>query len=199
MHYVIGLGNPGDQYATTRHNAGRIVLAHLLATYHFSDLVASAKYASHIAEGAIGRAPVVVAFPDTYMNDSGTAAAKLVPSARDAAKLIVVYDDIDLPLGSVRISFGRGSGGHRGVASVAHALGTKDFVRIRVGVAPVSFFGAVRKPAGEDRVVRFLLGRMRPRELRTLEKLAPRVSEMIETIVTHGVHEAMNRYNNSAA
>lgn len=199
MHYIVGLGNPGAEYETTRHNAGRIVLAHLMDAHHFPKLISSARYAARIAEGTIADTPATVAFPETYMNASGSAVAKLVTNARDAKRLIVVYDDIDLPLGSVRIATGRGSGGHRGVADIIASLGTKDFVRLRVGVAPVSIFGTVRKPRGEERVVRFLLNPMRPRELRRLTELGPYVSDIIEMIVKDGPHAAMNRYNTRAS
>src|SRR3989344_1686430 len=111
MYIVVGLGNPGEQYARTRHNTGRMV----------ADIVAEK------VEG------VKVFVPDTFMNHSGKAVSKVIKSKKAAEKLIVIYDDLDLALGTMKISYNRSSGGHKGVESIIKALKTEAFIRIRIG------------------------------------------------------------------
>ncbi len=195
MHYVVGLGNPGSEYESTRHNTGRIVLAHFLRSHSFPDLVASKKYASLIAEGIVGDEAVTVLMPETFMNKSGSAVAKLVTSSKKAKQLVVVYDDVDLPLGTVRVAFGRSSGGHNGVESIIRALKTKDFIRIRVGICPRTPAGKLKKPKGEPAVLDFLLGEFKKPEVLVLQKVGVRVNDVLRTVVEKGYVAAMNEYN----
>src|SRR5690606_18359209 len=124
------------EYSKTRHNAGRMA-------------------ADFVAEKVSG---VKVLTPDTFMNHSGKFVAKHVKSQKAAEKLIVLYDDLDLPLGNIKISFNRSSGGHRGVESIIKALKTEAFVRIRIGVSPATPTGKLKKPKGEKEVEKFILG-----------------------------------------
>lgn len=195
MHYIVGLGNPDEEHEGTRHNTGRIVLSHFLKKQHLPLPVSSVKYASLISESEIGGEKVLILWPETYMNRSGSAVSKAVKSAKMAQKLIVVYDDIDLPLGTVKISYGRGSGGHKGVESIIRALKTKNFARIRVGVTPTTPAGKLKKPKGEQKIIAFLLSDFKKPEREILQKASKRVSEAIETIVTDGLARAMNRFN----
>src|SRR3989344_192452 len=116
MYIVVGLGNPSAKYAKTRHNTGR------MAADNVRDKVSGIK----------------VFVPDTFMNKTGSAVAKVVKSKRAAEKLIVIYDDLDLPLGTMRISYNRGSGGHKGLESIIRALKTREFIRIRIGIGKKS-------------------------------------------------------------
>jgi PTH1 family peptidyl-tRNA hydrolase len=191
MHYIVGLGNPGAQYELTRHNAGRIVLASFLKTHDMPTPVISAKYSSLISEGD----DIFLMFPETFMNKSGSAVAKIVTSAKKAKNLIVVYDDMDLPLGSIKISFGRSSGGHNGVESIIKTLKTKDFVRIRVGICPATPTGKLRKPKGEQKILDFLMGDFKTAELDILKKVSKKVAEAIDTIMDEGHVQAMNQFN----
>lgn len=195
MFVIVGLGNPGDEYHDTRHNVGRIVLADVIETYAFPEPVGSRTYASLISEGHVDREKVLIMFPETYMNKSGSAVKKAVPSAKKAQKLIVVYDDIDLPLGTIKISYGRGSGGHNGIRSIIRALGTKDFVRVRVGIAPTTPKGTIRKPKGQQKVLDFLMGDFKKREQDVLKKVSRTITKVLETIITKDVNAAMNAYN----
>lgn len=195
MYYVVGLGNPGEEYAHTRHNVGRIVVVHFLHANGFPVLVASAKYAGYIAEGMLEDEKVFVLQPETYMNKSGSAVAKVITNSKKARNLVVIYDDIDLPLGTIKISYGRGSGGHRGVESIIRTLKTKDFARIRVGIAPTTSSGKLRKPKGEQKVIDFLLSDFKKPEQAIIRKTAKQVSDIIETIVTESLAAAMNRFN----
>lgn len=195
MHYIVGLGNPGTEYESTRHNAGRLVLSRFFEMHHFPELVASAKYAAQVTEGVVGDERVTVLYPETFMNKSGSSVAKAVTSTKKAERLIVVYDDIDLPLGSMKIAHGRGSGGHRGVESIIKALKTKEFTRLRIGVAQTTPGGKLRKPKGEDAVVEFLLGEFKKPERVVLDALAERIADALTAIITEGRAAAMNRYN----
>jgi PTH1 family peptidyl-tRNA hydrolase len=191
MHYIVGLGNPGEKYEMTRHNAGRIVLATFLKAHDMPTPVISAKYSSLISEGD----DIFLMFPETFMNKSGSAVAKIVTSAKKAKNLIVVYDDMDLPLGSIKISFGRSSGGHNGVESIIKTLKTKDFVRIRVGICPATPTGKLRKPKGEQKILDFLMGDFKTAELDILKKVSKKVAEAIDTIMDEGHVQAMNQFN----
>jgi PTH1 family peptidyl-tRNA hydrolase len=129
------------------------------------------------------------------MNKSGAAVAKFVKSQKAAERLIVVYDDLDLPLGTMKLSFDRGSGGHKGIESIIRAVKTKKFIRVRVGVSPSTASGAIRKPDGEKVVLNFILARFKPHEQEELNRVFKRTSEAIETIVSEGREMAMNRFN----
>lgn len=173
MHIVVGLGNPGDEYACTRHNTGRIA----------ADLVAE-KVKS-----------VKVLTPDTYMNHSGKFVAKHVKSKKAAEKLIVIYDDLDLPLGAMKISYNRSSGGHRGVESIIKALKTEAFIRIRIGISPTTPSGKLKKPMGEKEVEKHILGEFKTKEDEVLRKIFKKVVSAVEMIKKEGLQAAMGEFN----
>ncbi|MFN3188472.1 MAG: aminoacyl-tRNA hydrolase [Candidatus Paceibacteria bacterium] len=198
MHYVVGLGNPGDKYQNSRHNIGWQVLDVLCAEKKLPTPLLEKKYSGMVSEGIIAGLPVLVLYPDTFMNHSGSAVKKLVPP-KDAQRLIVVYDDIALPLGVVRISFGRGSGGHNGVVSIANSLGTKDFVRVRIGIGKMGFWpwekkGVVRRPSGEA-LPKYVLGNFTKREQNILPDVYSKATVAIIDCITLGYDQAMNIHN----
>ncbi|MCD5382382.1 MAG: aminoacyl-tRNA hydrolase [Candidatus Pacebacteria bacterium] len=195
MCIVVGLGNPGSEYVGTRHNVGQMVLTHVMESYHFSDMVRISKYAGHYAEGTICSKEVDILFPDTFMNKSGVSVGKVLATrTQHKPQLVVVYDDVAIPVGELKISFGRGSGGHNGINSIVDAIGTKDFARIRVGIAPKTLFGAVARPKGA-RMSTFVLGKFSRREQKAIEDVAQKVSRALRLIVTDGVEKAMNELN----
>lgn len=193
MHVIAALGNPGDKYEHTRHNAGRLLMKEVLRQWHFPDMVASAKFGGEISEGTKDGEEVRVLFPDTYMNESGRSIIKAV-EAGEADKLIVVYDEIDIPLGEFKLTFGRGSGGHNGLKSVIDAMGTPNFLRLRAGIAPRTFFGGIVRPTG-DRLADYVLGQLSSREEKKLLGLADEVSRALETAITEGKEKAMTMFN----
>ncbi len=194
MYYIVGLGNPGKEYEDTRHNIGWMVLDWLVAGAGLPAPVASSKYAGRVSEGVLDSEEITLLYPETFMNKSGSAVKKLV-SASDAGRLIVVYDDVDLALGELKVSFGRGDGGHNGIKSIVAELGTKDFVRIRVGISPKSFWtGKVKRPAAE-RLGRHVLGIFSSGEQKVVADVLGTASEAIRLIVVSGVEKAMNQYN----
>ena len=170
---LVGLGNPGPEYKGSRHNAGREFLLAL--------------------EDKIGKRGKVLT-PDSYMNNSGAAIKRIVPSAKAAEKLVVLHDELDMPLGSVKISFGSGSGGHRGVESIIKALKTKDFVRIRIGISPATPKGLLKKP-DQNKIVDFVLGKFKSSEQAKLKTARKKVGEALELILNDGIQAAMTATN----
>jgi peptidyl-tRNA hydrolase, PTH1 family len=192
---VIGLGNPGNEYEGTRHNAGRMALQYF-AKKHGASQWKEHKSSESLTTGAtVGKNLLALVLPDTFMNKSGAAAAKFVKSVRAAEKMIVVYDDLDLPIGKIKVSFNRGSGGHKGVESIMRSVKTKKFTRIRIGVTPTTSGGKLKKPEAGDGVNRFILNKFREGELEELKKVFKNVSEAIEIIVRENPLIAMNTFN----
>ena len=178
MKLVVGLGNPGTEYENTRHNTGRILVG-LIEKKLEENSKLKIKFLT----------------PDNFMNNSGPAVAKALAGKRALKDLIVVYDDIDLPLGKIKISFNRSSGGHNGLASVIKALKSEEFLRIRVGISPATPSGKIRKPKGEKDVLKFLLGEFKKPELEIVKKLSKKVAEAVEMIFTESKEKAMSLYN----
>jgi PTH1 family peptidyl-tRNA hydrolase len=176
MKLVVGLGNLGKEYENTRHNTGRIMVG--------------------IVEKKLADSKIKFVTPDTFMNNSGKAVAPLIKSKKDLQGLIVIYDDIDLPLGKIKISFNRSAGGHNGLGSIIKALKSEEFLRIRIGISPSTQKGVVKKPQGEKAVLNFLLGEFKKPELETIKKLGTKVSQAVETIFAEGKEKAMSLYNN---
>lgn len=193
--FIVGLGNPGEEYKETRHNIGRNAVFFAAKIFSFENFAENKKAAAHIAEGKIGKALVAAIVPDTYMNKSGNAVSRFVKSKKAAENLVVLHDELDLPLGKIKISFGRGSGGHKGLESIMRALKTKDFVRVRIGISPSTPSGKLRKPQGEKEVIDFILGKFKKAEQEELRATFKKVSAAVETILTEGRAAAMNAFN----
>ena len=173
-YIVVGLGNPGKEYENTRHNTGR-----LAATYISKSRNLDAK----------------IIFPETFMNKSGLAVAKVVKSKKAAEKLIVIYDDLDLALGSMKISYNRSSGGHRGVESIIKALKTEAFIRIRIGISPLTPSGKLKKPKGEKEVEKHILTEFKKPEMEIMKKMFKKAAEAVEVLVESGLTKAMTEFN----
>ena len=192
---IVGLGNPGDEYANTRHNAGRMALEYFASALDFTSLMEDKKNKVRVSKGALKKNLVALIAPDTYMNKSGSAVSKYVKSAKAAERMVVVYDDLDLPLGMVKISFDRGSGGHKGLESVTRAVKTKKFTRVRIGVSPTTAGGTLRKPSGEKEVLDFILTKFRVHETEELKRVFKRVKDILECTIVEGHARAMNKFN----
>lgn len=192
---IVGLGNPGPEYENTRHNAGRMALTHFAKKNGLPEWKADKKNELTATRGTLGKSIFVLLLPDTYMNNSGKAVMKYVKSAKMAEKMLVVYDDLDLPLGKIKLSYDRGSGGHRGLDSIMRAVKTRKFARIRIGVSPETAGGALRKPHGEKEVNDFILGKFKPNEMEELKKVFKRTTEAIGDVIERGALIAMNEVN----
>lgn len=193
-YIIVGLGNPGEEYENTRHNAGRIVLEAVRKEYG-EDFVFDKKLNAHKSSGQIGKTKVILLAPETFMNNSGKAVGPLVKSVKAAEKLVVIYDDFSLPLGKIRISFNRSSGGHNGLESVRKAVKTEAFVRFRIGTAPENAKGHAKLLHGEDKIEKFILGKFKEDELKELKKVSKVVSEALEVLVKDGREKAMSLFN----
>jgi peptidyl-tRNA hydrolase, PTH1 family len=184
MYLLVGLGNPGKKYEKTRHNVGFMVVDEFAKQHSFPDFALSKKHATLVSEGVLNQVRVILMKPQTFMNNSGKAVASLVSlrflklsETKELAKeLVVVHDDIDIPLGKIRISQGRGSAGHKGVESIIQSLGTKNFARIRIGIQPV-------KGKPKD-VETFVLQAFKKTELPLLESAIDQTTESLLSVTT---------------
>lgn len=193
---IVGLGNPGGEYAATRHNTGRVVLEEFRGAHDIPDWEIKKPYNALATKGEVAKTEVLLIEPETMVNNSGKSLLSLVKSKKQAERLVVIYDDLDLPLGKWKFSFNRGSGGHKGVESIACAIKTKAFVRVRVGITPVSLLGKMKKPKGGGAVVKFILGKFTNSELVELKKVSKEVSWGLEILLKHGLERAMGECNN---
>ena len=182
MYTIVGLGNPGKEYENTRHNAGVRAAEAFAHAHAFRDFVESGKFAGLISEGVIDGNEVRILIPTTFMNKSGISVQKALANEGALEKLIVLHDELDLPLGSFKISKGRGNAGHNGVQSIIDALGTNEFTRVRIGVSPVSIFGNMKRPTG-PRVGDFVLKDFSRGERAKFERSFPDIIEAVKELL----------------
>jgi len=195
IYTIAGLGNPGVEYEKTRHNTGRIILENIRSARKLPEWEKDKKTNALTLQEAAGENKIAYVMPETFMNKSGTSVSKFIKNAKQAERLVVVYDDLDLPIGTFKISFDRGSGGHRGVGSIIKSLRTKAFMRIRVGISPSTPAGKLKKPKGEDAVLKFIMKPFTPNEEKTLKKLSKKIDEAIQLFIKEGRGKAMNTFN----
>ncbi|PIP86808.1 aminoacyl-tRNA hydrolase [Candidatus Campbellbacteria bacterium CG11_big_fil_rev_8_21_14_0_20_44_21] len=195
MFLIAGLGNPGEKYEKSRHNVGWIVLDRFAKDFSFGAYVKSAKNMGELSESRIGKEKVVILRPHTMMNNSGKAVSTLIKSKKAAQNLVVIHDDLDMPLGKFKIVYNRGSGGHKGVRSVKKALGTNEFLRIKVGISPSTLSGKVKKPKGEKAVLNFIIGEFKEAERKKIKKVAKDISEALRSIILDGRELAQTDWN----
>jgi PTH1 family peptidyl-tRNA hydrolase len=183
MKAIVGLGNPGSKYARSRHNVGFMVLDRLAEKQGVRFNQKRAR--SVLAQGLVGQSHVLLAKPQTYMNLSGQAVQSLLMTLRlKPSDLLVVYDDFDLPLGTLRLRERGSPGTHNGMRSIVDVIGT-DFPRLRVGIGSAEGVGASNH----------VLSDFGPTEWNTFEQSRDRAVEAIEAFVEHGISAAMNRFN----
>lgn len=195
MHYIVGLGNHGEKYQNTRHNVGWLICDYVRVEARLPDLIDDKSMSGRMTEGSIGGTPIKLLYPDTFMNNSGSAVVKFVPK-NEVGNLIVIHDDIDLPLGEIKLGRGRGDGGNNGIKSLIEKLGTKDFIRIRIGIAPRSFWtGEVKRPKGGGPLERFVLKPFSKKEVEQLKEVKERAYGALQTILSSNLETAMNKFN----
>jgi len=184
LKLIVGLGNPGRPYAANRHNVGFRCLDYLARVHGLSFVRDQAK--ADLASGRIATLRVLLAKPRTYMNLSGQAVRRLARFYKIAPQdILVIYDDLDLPLGVIRLRPEGGSGGHKGMKSIIESLGTEAFPRLRIGIG---------RPPDED-VVDYVLSDFTPDEEIAVENAYERVVAAVECFLTEGIAAAMNGYN----
>ncbi|HEX2295305.1 MAG TPA: aminoacyl-tRNA hydrolase [Actinomycetota bacterium] len=184
-HVVVGLGNPGERYAGTRHNAGALAVDVLLD--RAGGRLKSHKSGCLVAEVSMRGERVVLARPTTYMNESGRPVRALLRWYKQPVEnLVVVHDEIDIPFGEVRVKSGGGTAGHNGLGSIVNHLGSKDFARVRVGVG---------RPPGAKAAAGHVLAGFSAGERKELPFLLVTAADAVESIVGDGVERAMNEFN----
>jgi PTH1 family peptidyl-tRNA hydrolase len=192
VRLIVGLGNPGQNYTQSRHNIGSKCLSHFAREHgiRFDKKQCQARTGS----GTVAGSEVVLARPQTFMNRSGDSVGPLVRKFRVGLdNLIVIHDDLDLPLGKIRIRPGGSSAGHKGIGSIIENLGSQEFTRIRVGIGrpPVEEGATI----SEDDIIDWVLSEFTPEESEVIAGVIPRVGEAIDCLLTEGVTAAMNRFN----
>jgi len=176
MNIIIGLGNPGQKYVNTRHNVGFRAVDEIAANFQFPIFNSQSIYNSQISKGQINDQTIILAKPQVFMNLSGISVKKLIKNLKiEIRNLVVVHDDIDLPVGQFKIQKGRGSAGHKGVQSIINELGTKDFWRIRIGVCPQR-----GKPKN---VERFVLQEFTKQEKEIIKSLIGQIPKQIKAVI----------------
>ena len=187
MAYVIvGLGNPGSQYAFTRHNAGRMAVEAFARAEGFPAFKKKFLQHASVSVGEVDGVKVTLVLPEVYMNTSGKAVVPFVKNPHQAEKLLVVRDELDLPVGSIKMTgFGRGSGGQNGVESIMRAIKTKNYAQLKVGIA--------RSADGDTS--KHVLSTFRPDDRDALEAGLRRAGESMRIFITQGLEEATRRAN----
>ena len=187
MRAIVGLGNPGPEYTETRHNAGFRLADHLAARWRLEPLRRADR--ARVAEGSWNGHTVRIVKPQTYMNRSGAAIAPLLdlPGFDASRDLLILVDEVALPLGRFRLRGAGSAGGHNGLKSVEGVLRRQDYARLRIGVGP--------KPAGLDELSDYVLDSFAREEREVLDELLDPMAEAVETWVDQGIEQAMNKHN----
>jgi len=195
MILIVGLGNPGEEYKISRHNVGFIILDNILGDKN--EWKKSSGTKAFFYKDSISEKTVLYLKPQTFMNNSGLAVSYIQNEKTKikSENIIVIYDDIDLPLGSYKISFNRSSGGHNGLESIIKKIKSREFIRIRIGISAKTPSGKIRKPKGQEAILKFLLGNFKQDELKEIKKISKKVHEILEVIVKDGKDKAMSVYN----
>lgn len=190
---IVGLGNPGEKYAGSRHNIGFMCLDRFAQD---RDLVFTRSQSrAKIAEGRIGNHDVVLAKPHTFMNLSGESVGRLVRKLKvKTENLIIIHDDLDLPSGRIRIRLGGSSAGHKGINSiVAHLGGNQEFIRVRIGIGRPN--GLESGKSDEDEVITYVLGTFSAEEKIIINDVIVGASEVLQSLLVEGLTATMNKFN----
>lgn len=195
MYLIVGLGNPGRDYAKTRHNAGFIVVDELARRWR-ADWKVEKKFSARMARAESNERQALLCEPQTFMNSSGEAVAAVVNFYRIAlARLLVIVDDADLPLGQIRLRPGGSSGGHHGLESIEQHLASREYARLRIGI------GAGAKPlpragsTGPREITGHVLGRFNSTEAKLADKVFAVATDQAECWLNDGIQKAMNQFN----
>ncbi len=187
LYLIAGLGNPGAEYARTRHNAGFLVVERLAELWRASWSF-EAKFSAQVARVRRDEGQVLLCRPQTYMNSSGEAVGALRSYYQVAlSRLLVVVDDADLPLGELRLRPRGSSGGHHGLESIEQRLGSRDYARLRLGIG--------RTGPEQREITNYVLGRFSPDEQKIFEQVRDRAGNQIDCWLTAGIQRAMNEFN----
>jgi len=201
MKIIVGLGNPGEKYEGTRHNIGFATLDHLLKKYQPVDQSVwedNKKTKSLIKKLTIGEFPVLLAKPQTFMNNSGMALSLLTQYFKvKPEEVIIIHDDLDLPLGKIQIRFGGGSAGHNGIESVIEALKTDKFTRIRMGIGhpKTRIKNKELRIKSDDTVSNYVVSHFAEGEHKDVRNMVKHVQKNLELLLEHGIEAFLSKYN----
>jgi len=194
VRLIAGLGNPGAKYAGNRHNIGFMCVEYFAHENSLSFTRSNSQ--AKVVEGRIAAHDIVLAKPQTFMNNSGVSVSGLVRKFKvKFENLIIVHDDLDLPLGRIRIRLGGSSGGHNGINSIVQHIGNQEFIRVRVGIGRPN--GQETSKNGEDEVISHVLGDFTAEENALMKQVIPCVNEALQCLLSAGLTEAMNKYNST--
>lgn len=195
MILIVGLGNPGIEYQFTPHNAGFLAIDRLAEQY--GAVVANRRCKALTATVRIGEREAILAKPETFMNLSGLSVEALLKEygADPTSELIVLYDELDLPLGALKVRDRGSAAGHNGVKSIIGALGSQEWTRVRIGVGPESPAGRASGAAGKRGGKDYLLTPLRKGDLAVLDGVLDRTADAVRCIIQQGVSAAMNEFN----
>ena len=197
MYLVVGLGNPGDVYTHTRHNTGAEAVSLFRERHELPPFKRNRYMQGLVSEGDVGAERVALLLPETFMNRSGESVRQFLQYVTSMPEVVVVHDELDLPLGRIKISYDRGAGGHNGVASVIQHIGGKDFTRVRIGIGvdesstEVMEASRLRHTGGRD----YVLERFRTDEMPLYEEALGSAVDALTTIVGEGREAAMQKCN----
>ena len=193
MKLIVGLGNPGRVYANNRHNVGFICLNHFARTQGIR--LNKKQGRARTGTGEVAGNKVVLARPQTRMNLSGQSVSRLIKKFNiNLNDLLVIHDDLDFPLGKIRIRQGGSSGGHKGIDSIIAELESEDFIRIRIGIGRPTVVDSDTQTREAD-IIAYVLSDFTPEEKQVITKVIPSVSDAIYCLLTEGLTAAMNKYN----
>ena len=187
MKLIVGLGNPGDKYKNTRHNVGFITVDRIATNFSFDKFKKITKHKAEIAEGYINGEKTLLVKPQTFMNLSGQSVQSLMSFYKIPIEdIIIIYDDVDINFGKIKIKIKGSAGGHNGIKSVISSIG-ENFVRIRLGIKPkIPFIGAL-----ED----YVLGRFTDDQINLFDEVLADISYVVMSVIVDGASEAMNKFN----
>ena len=186
MHLIVGLGNPGAEYAQTRHNAGFLLVEKLAAQWK-ADWTNERKFKARMAKSDRQGKRVLLCEPQTFMNLSGETVGDVAGFYQlPLPQLIVAVDDADLPFGEIRLRPGGSSGGHHGLESIEQHLGSREFARLRIGIG---------RRDGARQITNYVLGKFEPAEQELLEKILERAANQVECWLAAGLQKAMSQFN----
>ncbi|MBP6859954.1 MAG: aminoacyl-tRNA hydrolase [Candidatus Pacebacteria bacterium] len=187
---MVGLGNPGNEYEKTRHNAGRMALITLAKAEGFEDFALNKKSEALVTAGEIGGEKVTLVLPETFMNKSGKSVMHFIKSVKAAKTLVIVRDDLDLPLGVTKMTFARGAGGHKGVESIMRAIKTDAFAQLKIGISGKGKKNQAKKVSGEEKVLNHVIGKFKPADEAELKKVMKKCVEALRLYATDGIEKA---------
>jgi peptidyl-tRNA hydrolase, PTH1 family len=192
MKLIVGLGNPGLMYAKNRHNIGFMCVSYFAKKHGIAFDKKQGQ--ARVGHGKVAGEEIVIARPQTFMNESGQAVTALIQRYKISLEdLIVIHDDLDLPVAKMRIRLDGSSGGHKGINSIVNRTGSPDFIRVRVGIGrPVRENG---QPPGEGEVIDYVLGDFTSEEKTAIDEIIPRIDEALVTLIGEGLDAAMNKFN----